>query len=316
MREHTRLALVSVLALALAVVAAGSARSQTLFLKGQNVQPAYEGWERNPDGTITMVFGYLNRNYEEALHIPVGADNFFEPGPPDRGQPTHFYPRRQSFVFRVTVPADWGNERLIWTMTYNGRTSTASGNLMPVWELDPGVYKSNRNIGGNSGRYEKDWAENEPPSVRLVGNDAVTITLPERLTLTVTASDDGQQSGRQTSRPRTGATPAVPPRSVPGFRREHSDGRGRPIGQNMVQASAAYETGLAVSWLHYRGRGTVTFEPRVAPIDSAAGGTAATSVRFSEPGTYILRAVADDSVLVTSVNVTVVVKEATSGGGP
>ena len=313
MREHTRLALISVLALALAVVAAGSARSQTLFLKGQNVQPAYEGWERNPDGTITMVFGYLNRNYEEALHIPVGADNFFEPGPPDRGQPTHFYPRRQSFVFRVTVPADWGNERLIWTMTYNGRTSTASGNLMPVWELDPGVYKSNRNSGGNFGRYEKEWAENEPPSVRVVGNDAVTITLPERLTLTVTASDDGQQSGRlnRRRRPRTGATPAVPLRSVPAI-----SGRSNPIGQNMVQASAAYETGLAVSWLHYRGRGTVTFEPRVAPIDSAAGGTAVTSVRFSGPGTYILRAVADDSVLVTSVNVTVVVKEATSGGGP
>ena len=29
-----------------------------------------------------MVFGYLNRNYEEALHIPVGPDNLFEPGPP------------------------------------------------------------------------------------------------------------------------------------------------------------------------------------------------------------------------------------------
>ena len=313
MREHTRLALISVLALALAVVAAGSARSQTLYLKGQNVQPAYEGFHRNPDGTFTMVFGYLNRNYEEALHIPVGPDNLFEPGPPDRGQPTHFYPRRQSFVFRVTVPADWGNARLIWTMTYNGRTSTASGNLMPVWELDPGVYKANRNGGGNFGRYEKEWVENEPPSVRLVGNDAVTITLPERLTLTVTASDDGQQSGRLTRRrrPRAGATAAAPLRSVPSI-----SGRSNPIGQNMVQASAAYETGLAVTWLHYRGRGTVTFEPRVAPIDSAAGGTAATSVRFSEPGTYILRAVADDSVLVTSVNVTVVVKEAQSGGGP
>ena len=313
MREHTRLALISVLALALAVVAAGSARSQTLYLKGQNVQPAYEGFHRNPDGTFTMVFGYLNRNYEEALHIPVGPDNLFEPGPPDRGQPTHFYPRRQSFVFRVTVPADWGNARLIWTVTYNGRTSTASGNLMPVWELDPGVYKSNRNSGGNFGRYEKEWAENEPPSVRVVGNDAVTVTLPERLTLTVTASDDGQQSGRlsRRRRPRAGAPAAEPLRSVPRI-----SGRSNPIGQNMVQASAAYETGLAVTWLHYRGRGTVTFEPRVAPIDSAAGGTAVTSVRFSEPGTYILRAVADDSVLVTSVNVTVVVKEAQSGGGP
>ena len=27
-----------------------------------------------------MVFGYMNRNYEELLDVPVGAQNKFEPG--------------------------------------------------------------------------------------------------------------------------------------------------------------------------------------------------------------------------------------------
>ena len=42
---------------------------------------------RNPDGTFTLVFGYMSRNYEEEPGVPVGAENFFEPGPADRGQP-------------------------------------------------------------------------------------------------------------------------------------------------------------------------------------------------------------------------------------
>src|SRR5205809_5833841 len=99
----------------------GDVRAQTIFLRGQNIQPAFEGWERNPDGTFSLLFGYLNRNYVEELEIPVGTDNSFAPGPADRGQPTHFYPRRQSFVFKVQVPADWGEKTdLVWTVTHNG----------------------------------------------------------------------------------------------------------------------------------------------------------------------------------------------------
>src|SRR6266851_5153586 len=82
-----------VLALLMALV--GSAHAQTMFLTGQNVQPIFEGWQQNPDGTFSFLFGYLNRNYEEEPFIPVGANNTFEPGPADRGQPTHFYARRQ-----------------------------------------------------------------------------------------------------------------------------------------------------------------------------------------------------------------------------
>jgi len=92
--------------LALMLAWAGSANAQTMFLVGQNVQPIFEGWQQNPDGTFSFLFGYLNRNYEEEPFIAVGANNTFEPAPADRGQPTYFYARRQQFVFAVTVPAE------------------------------------------------------------------------------------------------------------------------------------------------------------------------------------------------------------------
>src|SRR5262245_9534330 len=75
--------------------------------RGLNVVPVFEGWEQNADGSFNMVFAYLNRNYDEEIDIPIGPDNSIEPAGPDRGQPTHFYPRRNRFVFRVTVPKDW-----------------------------------------------------------------------------------------------------------------------------------------------------------------------------------------------------------------
>ena len=52
----------------------------------------------------------------------------------------------------------------------------------------------------------------------------------------------------------------------------------------------------------------MVFEPQVVPVP-LKDGTATTIVRFSSPGTYVVRAVADDGVLKTSADVTVVVKE-------
>ena len=64
---------------------------QLVYSSGQTVAPAFEGWEHNPDGTFTMVFGYFNRNLDEHLHVQIGPDNNIEPGGPDRGQPTYFW---------------------------------------------------------------------------------------------------------------------------------------------------------------------------------------------------------------------------------
>src|SRR4029450_4185371 len=106
-------------------------------------------WLRNSAGSLDMVFGYLNRNWEEVLFIPVGPANTIEPGGPDRGQPTVFYPRkaasppgerREQFVFRVRLPKNWdAKQELVWTVTAYGRTDRAVGTLDPLAELDDGV---------------------------------------------------------------------------------------------------------------------------------------------------------------------------------
>src|SRR6185295_616246 len=81
-----------------------SAQSLT-YTRGQTVAPAYEGWEETQEGTKYFLFGYMNRNWEEELDVPIGPDNGFNVGGSDQGQPTHFLPRRNRFIFRVPVPA-------------------------------------------------------------------------------------------------------------------------------------------------------------------------------------------------------------------
>src|SRR5271163_841823 len=107
-----RLPTLGVLALCFAVLPAANAQLvQLRHWSGQSVAPVYEGYDVNPDGSFNMWFGYMNRNYEEELEIPVGDANKFEAGPNssfDRGQPTHFAIRRHKDVFKVAVPKDFG----------------------------------------------------------------------------------------------------------------------------------------------------------------------------------------------------------------
>ena len=77
------------------LVTPSSGLAQQSYATGQNIAPAYEGWERNDDGSFNLVFGYMNRNWEEVIDVPVGPENRIEPGGPDQGQPTHFYPAAQ-----------------------------------------------------------------------------------------------------------------------------------------------------------------------------------------------------------------------------
>ena len=263
------------------------ASAQERWSRGQNIQPVFEGWERNADGSFDMVFGYLNRNYEEQPVVPVGANNSFEPGPADRGQPTHFYTRRQQFVFRVRVPADWGDKDLVWTVTHHGGTDRAFGHLWPVWEIDAGVMRLNRGSGTAQG-----FTDNQRPFISIDGAGAsgLTVTLPDSLEIAVVAGDDG-----------------IPP---PNPRLAERRLRRGPKSQAVVDPRNAATTGLAVTWLHWRGPGMVTFEPQVPEVGE--GGRAVTEVSFSDPGTYVLQAVVDDTVLLNAAEVTVTVKPATS----
>ena len=119
----------SALATALVVLVSQGASAQT-YQRGQNISPAYEGWERDADGARYFLFGYMNRNWLEEIDVPVGADNKISHGPADQGQPTHFLPRRNRFVFRVAVPAGFGErDELVWTLTTKGKTEHAYATL-------------------------------------------------------------------------------------------------------------------------------------------------------------------------------------------
>src|SRR4051795_6049049 len=148
---------------------------------GQGVAPVYEGFDINPDGSFNMWFGYMNRNYEEELDIPVGAANAFEPGG-DRGQPTHFTTRRHKDVFKVTVPKEFADKQLVWKLTSHGRTEQVIATLKPVWQID----RLRTTRGGNSEKI----SSNLPPSVALQA-EAAKLPGPGATTLNVTATDDG-----------------------------------------------------------------------------------------------------------------------------
>ena len=111
---------------------------QTRHWSGQGLAPVYEGFDINDDGSYNMWFGYMNRNFEEELEVPIGAENKFEPGPADRGQPTHFDTRRHKDVFRVVVPKDFGDtNKLVWTVTVRVLDCGAAGCVLTCDQANP-----------------------------------------------------------------------------------------------------------------------------------------------------------------------------------
>ena len=91
----------------------------------------------NPDGSISLLAGYFNRNLKQEMDIPIGPNNRIEPHGPDQGQPTHFLPGRQWGVFTIAVPKDFGDKKLTWTLVANGKSTVIPLNLNPLWELAP-----------------------------------------------------------------------------------------------------------------------------------------------------------------------------------
>ena len=83
------------------------------------------------------------------------------------------------------------------------------------------------------------------------------------------------------------------------------------MSQAVVRLDPDWRLGLI--WVHHRGPGSVTFDPMRQPIADGKSGEAVTKVSFSEPGTYVLRAYADDGILMSWVDVTVTVKPGAAG---
>ena len=313
-----------------------AAQPQQRFDTGQDVQPIYEGWRRRPDGGITLHFGYLNRNYRERSSVPVGPDNFFAPGDPDRGQPAFFYPRTHRFEFSVDVPGDMGTsfeDGLVWTVRHNGSEQQAIGWLQPEWEIDEDTII--RNTGLGFGRPKDQWYANRPPRVAVAASHAA-LAVGEPLTLTAVLEDDSLPSLLPPRPPPPAASrPGVPALTPP-------DGTPEvPDNVPWYVRPSPPRNGLSVLWVVYRGPADAVIAPpdyqravseeeaeptgtqsrrypAAGPRNSVATAVAGdgrssatfeTTVTFSRPGTYTLRAHASDGMRIAPADLTVTVTE-------
>ena len=254
----------SVLLSAALVVAAVFVSAQQLPFEpphqfGQSITGAFEGWFANADGSFSLLLGYYNRNQKEELEIPIGQGNRIEPGGPDQGQPTHFLPGRQWGVFTIRVPKDFGDKKLTWTLTANGKTTVIPISLNTLWEVEPF-----REASGNQPPFIG-FAENGPWVQGPAGQvKSVATTLPEPADLSVFVADDA-------SAPLAGARP----KSVP-----------------VTVFWSKFRGPGTVTFANPRP--TVETLDFTAPPSAKFTGKAHTSATFSEAGEYTLRVVAND----------------------
>jgi hypothetical protein len=259
----------------------------------------------------------MNSNWEEEFDVAVGVENKFEPGNADRGQPTHFFPRRNRYVFYVHVPKDFGKSELVWTLTTNGKTFKAYGSLQPDYLLnDIAMMSDNGSLSGATITTPEIRA-NTRPQLEVVGESLVTVKVGMPLTLSAHAQDDGLPPRRDRGNRNVGSRTAeeagvtdlrlVPPRQI-------------------TQSSAA--GGLWVSLIPYRGPGNVSITPDQVktwedtrpsanspwaprwPIpEIPPDGKWTVQVRFDAPGQYVLRWHASDGGLYTDADVKVTVTQ-------
>jgi hypothetical protein len=254
--------------------------------EGNRVAPFFDGWYANPDGTISLSFGYSNLN-KSTVEIPLGPDNFIVPKEFDGRQPTSFpnvlperrgrgantgvaaasdpagaggpggggggggggnYPRERG-VFTVKVPADQKGD-VVWTLRYRGQT----------WAV-PGRTKSSA--------YQLSWPMamgSVPPLLRFQANGAsgrgpaglqgpaLEAKVGSPLELTVWLTDDAVHEKEPI-----------------------------PVKREVVPSMNA-------AWFKHSGPAatSVVFNPPKQPVADAQG-KATTTATFTEPGEYVVR---------------------------
>jgi hypothetical protein len=227
---------------------------------GRTVTPAFEGWYVNPDGTYSISFGYYNRNTEEVVEIPVGPDNRIEPGDPNQGQPSTFYPRRHWGVFAITVPKDFGDRKVVWTLRIRGETFAIPGSLHRDWQIDALAGEAGSDNTPPAVRFDAGGPEGRGPLGIVAGPVRTAVGSP--LTLPLWVTDDGKVAPSNTGMERQG---------VP----------------------------LTLTWFKHQGPGDVMFSPPTARV-SPTGGTSNTKATFSRPGEYVVRVRVNDSPVATA----------------
>lgn len=238
---------------------------------GGSVSPAYDGWYTNPDGSRTYLMGYYNRNTEMELDIPIGPNNHFEPGEPDRGQPTHFRTNRMFGMFAIVLPAAAApTEKLWWVLSVNGTQQRVPINGAVEYTITPN--KASEESPG--GKYNTPpvlrFSETAPGTQGAVASIATAVArtaiVDQPMPLEMWIEDDGL----------------------------YTNGSNTPFTRDpqMVELVVA----------KYRGPGKVTVGEGLDKLTALKGGKpgepyagkAATTLSFSQPGEYFVHVTVND----------------------
>ncbi len=167
--------------------------------EGDAVAPMFNGWIKNDDGSITMVFGFVNKNRDEVVDIPLGANNFIEPAQFDGVQPTHFptYDRggfvglQERGAFAVTVPADMADTDVVWTLKHNGFSYSVPGRATSTaYEMS----RAERALGTLNPAIRFDLNGKEATDREGIYGPKVIASVGKPVTLTAYAQDRGNRA--------------------------------------------------------------------------------------------------------------------------
>ncbi len=305
----------------LAWVQAGEAQERRMVLSGEIVSPAFEGWWPNADGTFKLFFGYMNSNWEQEFDIPVGEANYFrlvEPGAlddletdgfvaatADMGQPTHFYPRRNPFLFTIDVPADFGEKEVVWTLETQDHVARAYGSLYPDYRIDPQVISTE--VGGSFGSLDDRLRDNIAPEMQVMGDNYRRVRVGEPLQLEVYANDPDDFPARSNRRPpRTPEQIYNPPSSIVAM-----SGPGLRFSWTIYRGPAEAASFTPVQMKTYTDTRVYANSPWSPPFiipEPPADNRWKTTVVFEQPGDYVLRGIASDGSMFTYDNINVTVE--------
>ena len=276
-------------AIAACLAGAGVYAQQELVMEplkdsGLNVYPAFEGWYQNADGSYTLLIGYYNRNKKQILDVPIGPQNRIEPGGPDQGQPTHFLVGRGWGTTAIRVPKDFGDKKLTWTLTTNGKTVSIPFGITKGYQIEPFLDAAMGNKPPTLS-FEPKGKGNQGPPPPLAQAQAASGAAGEAIPLTVYIVDDGHEetsTGGGSPAPTGGAAAPAPGTPTTGGAAAGGGGGGfqRP-------------PRLSVTMTKFRGPGDVKFDDNTPSISK--DGKATANATFSVPGEYLIRVEGNDS---------------------
>ena len=234
---------------------------------GTSVTGAFEGWFAAPDGTRYFLIGYLNRNNNQPVDVPIGPNNHIDPGGPDLGQPTHFLPGRHWGMFVVKVPPEFTtpDQRLTWTIVANGQSTVIPLRLHPDYSVSPFTDVAVKNTPPLL-RFAERGSNIQGPLAMMITAETRTAHLNAPTAISVWTEDDAKFAS---------GTMALPKNLPPPVR---------------------------IYWSTFRGPSAVVFDKENPATEVLAGGPlnqpfrgkATVNATFKEPGDYVLHVTAND----------------------